>query len=237
MSNNVATINAPQMTAMELVSNAVSNGAPMENIDKLIEQVKFNDYREALKAFNRDFTLAQSEMPTIRKTKQAHNSVYAPYDEVVAQLRPVLDKHGLSFRHEMREITRDDKVIGITVKCILAHKDGHSVSAQLTSTPDTSGSKNAIQAVGSAVSYLKRYTLEAVTGVSTSENVDDDGNATGSVINYITEAQIEQLRKASKGAGVEENELCKVAKVTELSGIRAERFEAAMNWLKKRAQA
>lgn len=237
MSNNVATINAPQMTAMELVSNAVSNGAPMENIDKLIELVKFNDDREALKAFNRDFTLAQSEMPLIKKTKQAHNSMYAPYDQVVAQLRPVLDKHGLSFRHEMKEIHSDNKIIGITVKCILAHKEGHSVEAQLTSTPDTTGSKNAIQAVGSAVSYLKRYTLEAVTGVSTSENVDDDGIATGGAINYVTEAQIESLRKASKVAGVEENKLCKVAHVEDLSGIRVERFEAAMEWLKKRANS
>lgn len=230
------TIEAPNMTAMELVSSALSQGASHENIDKLVELVKFNDDREAVKAFNRDFTAAQSAMPVIKKTKKAHNSMYAPYDQVVAQLRPVLDKHGLSFRHEMKEITKDNLVIGITVKCILAHREGHSVEAQLTSTPDNSGSKNTIQAIGSAVSYLKRYTLEAVTGVSTSENADDDGNATGSAVNYITEEQVKSLENACKGAGLDEEEFLQVAKVNSFSEIRSERFNSAMNYIKKRAQ-
>jgi hypothetical protein len=44
----------------------------------------------------------------------------------------------------------------------------------LTSGPDTSGSKNPIQALGSAVSYLQRYTLLSLAGLAT-EDQDDDG--------------------------------------------------------------
>jgi hypothetical protein len=52
---------------------------------------------------------------------------------------------------------------------------GHSEEgAVLEGAPDTSGSKNSIQAVGSTVSYLERYTLLAATGLAAKDQ-DDDG--------------------------------------------------------------
>ena len=170
--NNTLPAEAKHMDAMTLVSQAVSNGAQVEQVDKLIELVKFNDQREALRAFNQAFTLAQADFPTIAKTKKAHNSNYAPLDEIVKAMRPVLQKHGFSFRHSVSENT--DK--SVTVSCILAHQDGHSEAATLTGPSDSSGSKNAIQAIGSTVTYLRRYTFEAVTGLVTGGS-DDDGNA------------------------------------------------------------
>lgn len=165
--NQVATI--PQTDAMTLVGQAVQNGAGVENIDKLIELVKFNDEREALKEFNKAFTAAQADFPSIKKTKKAHNSLYAPYSEIVRQIRPTLIKHGLGFRHTVSE--RDGLVI---VTCHLSHSAGHSEDATISAPADDSGKKNNIQAIGSAVTYLKRYTLEAVTGVVTT---DDDTDA------------------------------------------------------------
>ena len=50
---------------------------------------------------------------------------------------------------------------------------GHSESTTLQSPPDASGGKNSIQAIGSAVTYLSRYTLLAITGLATGENEDD----------------------------------------------------------------
>lgn len=160
---------AASTDAMTLVSQAVANGAQVDQVDKLIELVKFNDEREALRAFNQAFTDAQSEFPEIPKTKEAHNSKFAPLDQEVRLLRPVLMKHGFSFRHEVTE--NDDK--SVSVRCILAHQDGHCESATLTGPADNSGSKNTIQAIGSTVTYLRRYTFEAVTGIVTTE--DDDG--------------------------------------------------------------
>lgn len=179
-----------QADAMTLVAAAVQNGANMEQIDKLIDLVKFNDSREALKAFNSAFTKAQAKFPSVHKSKKAHNSMYAPYPEIVKAITPVLIAHGLSFRHEIKETAA-----GKTVTCILAHKAGHSESASLTAPPDTSGSKNPIQAIGSSVSYLKRYTLEAVTGVVTSDE-DDDAQSFG--LEVINQAQVIQIKDLIK---------------------------------------
>jgi ERF superfamily len=62
----------------------------------------------------------------------------------------------------------------IKVTCILTHELGHSEETTLMGAPDNSGSKNAIQAVGSTVTYLERYTLLAACGLST-KGSDNDG--------------------------------------------------------------
>lgn len=66
----------------------------------------------------------------------------------------------------------------VSVSCVLSHVMGHSVKTTLSAAPDASGSKNSIQAVGSTVTYLQRYTLLAATGMATEEQ-DDDAVAAG----------------------------------------------------------
>lgn len=175
---------AKHVDAMTLVSQAVQNGASMEGVQQLIELVKFNDQREAERLFNQAFTAAQREFPAILKSKKGHNSNYAPYSAIVAAIRPVLDNHGLSFRHETETGEK------IKVACILAHEAGHSERSSMIADADTSGSKNSIQSIGSSITYLKRYTLEAVTGVVT---IDDDTDGNGHSDPVITDDQALQI--------------------------------------------
>jgi hypothetical protein len=53
---------------------------------------------------------------------------------------------------------------------------GHSEETTLRAIPDTSGSKNSIQAIGSTVTYLQRYTLLAAVGMAAA-GMDNDGRA------------------------------------------------------------
>lgn len=222
--SNIAKIEQPQLNAIALVGSALEQGAGADQIDKLIELVKFNDEREALKAFNKAFTEAQAEFPSILKDRQAHNAKYAGFSSVVNAVRPVLIKHGLSFRH-----TVDDSGNGVTVTCVLAHKDGHSESTALTAPPDTSGSKNAIQSIGSSVTYLKRYTLEAVTGVVTTDD-DTDGNLAPKSIN---KAQIKTLLDFASDKKVLESAVCAEFKIKTLDDLPSECYRQAGAWIKK----
>lgn len=227
---------ARHISAMDLVSQAVANGAQVDQVDKLIELVKFNDQREALRAFNQAFTAAQAEFPEIPKTKQGHNSKYAPLDTEVRLLRPVLMKHGLSFRHEVSE--NDDK--SVSVRCILAHEAGHCESATLTGPADTSGSKNSIQAIGSTVSYLRRYTLEAVTGIVTTD--DDDGAAAG-LGEAIDEKQAKELHDLLKQSGANKTKYLEYlrqtgkVRITSIEDIPARMFEDAKSALVSKVEA
>lgn len=213
-------------TAIDLVSSALAQGAGAEQVDKLIELVKFNDEREALKSFNQAFTEAQSEFPAIERTKKAHNSFYAPYDKIVKAIRPVLEQHGLSFRHNIDTI---DGAISVT--CILAHKDGHSEQTTLNAPPDTSGSKNAIQATGSSVTYLKRYTLEAVTGIVTSDE-DDDANSAG--YETISDEQQATIQDMLVEHDADKGKFLRWAKVNSISEINVGAYNSVVAMIKRK---
>ncbi len=66
----------------------------------------------------------------------------------------------------------------VTVTCTLTHERGHRESVSITAPPDDSGKKNAIQRIGSTVTYLERYTLLAITGLAAHEQ-EDDGDSAG----------------------------------------------------------
>ena len=131
-------------------------------------------------AFNRAIGAAKAEMPEIKKNKQVSfgngKTAYEYEDlaEIERTIKETLGAHALSYRFRTDSISKPGTVI---VTCILSHGDGHSEENSLSAAADTSGSKNAIQGIGSAVTYLERYTLKAALGLAAS--ADDDGFASG----------------------------------------------------------
>lgn len=100
-------------------------------------------------------------------------STYALWEDVNEAIRPVLAEHGFSLT--FRVARADGEII---VTGVLAHRGGHREDTTITLPTDTSGSKNAVQAVGSSTSYGKRYTAFALLNI-TSTGEDDDGNKAG----------------------------------------------------------
>ncbi|MNO71030.1 ERF superfamily protein [compost metagenome] len=80
----------------------------------------------------------------------------------------------------------------MSVTGILMHRAGHREQTTMLLPLDTSGSKNAVQALGSSVSYGKRYVLCALLNITT-RGEDDDGNAAVPPKKLVTPAQAQQL--------------------------------------------
>ena len=161
-------ITAPQraVTPMTLVEMAVDQNADVDKLAKLLDLHMRWEANEAKKAYVSAMKAFKSEVPQILKNRTvAFNQTsysYATLDNACEQLIPALAKHGLI--HKWRTQQNDGK---IRVTCVMTHEQGHSEDESwLEALPDTSGSKNAIQAIGSAVSYLERYTLLAACGVA-----------------------------------------------------------------------
>ena len=64
------------------------------------------------------------------------------------------------------------------VTCTLRHVAGHSEAVSMGSAPDSGPGRNAIQARGSAKTYLERYTATAILGMAP-QDADDDGGKSG----------------------------------------------------------
>lgn len=119
----------------------------------------------------------QSELPRIRKDQTAevptktggkYSYTYADLASVSAQVLPLLGKHGLSFTAWPTLPPADRR--GFILRYQLLHESGEHLDGEYPLPVDASA-----QALGSAITYARRYCLCAVTGVSPDD--DDDAAA------------------------------------------------------------
>ncbi len=165
---------------MALISRAAMDpGFDIAKLQALMEMKERWDATEARKKFNEAFAAFKSEAVRIIKSREVDGGPlkgkwYAELHAVVNAVTPALSKYGLSAAWR---ITKDEKD-WIEVACTIRHVDGHSESVAMGGPPDAGGAKSPIQARASTVSYLERYTLKAITGLS-EEGDDMDGAAAG----------------------------------------------------------
>ena len=158
----------------KLLELAISKGVPIEQLEKLMALQERWDAQQAKKAYYISLSKFQKDCPPILKTKAGYDKryYYAPLDQIIKIIKDPMFESGLTYRWEQEEKNNQ-----IMITCIITHIDGHSEKTTLESSPDTSGSKNPIQSKGSAIQYLRRYTLESALGIATS-STDTDGGAT-----------------------------------------------------------
>lgn len=116
---------------------------------------------------NAAFCKAQSEMGPARKgkTNPAFRSTYADLASVIEAIQPLFE-HGICFS-QITEVTGSV----VTVRTVLRHVSGQ----MLDCGPMTARAKDeSAQAIGSVLTYLRRYSLQAACGIA---SADDDGNA------------------------------------------------------------
>ena len=163
-----------------MIRMAVEGKADLDKLEKLLNLQERFEANEARKAYHAAMAEFKANPPKIGKDKKVsfatsvgktsynHASLY----NVVEKISVELSKHGLSASWS----TKQNGAIMVT--CKITHIKGHSEETTLSASADNSGSKNAIQAIGSTITYLERYTLLALTGLATYE-MDDDGQAAG----------------------------------------------------------
>jgi hypothetical protein len=160
-------------TPADLISQAIDKGLGVDELGKLLDLQERWEANQARKAFFESFTNFQCDCPDLRKTKLvAFNTTqykYAPLADITRQINPLLKKYELSYRWEIK-----DNATEITVTCLVSHIQGHTEKTSMMAAPDLSGAKNPIQGRGSAIEYLKRYTLIGALGLSTADS-DIDG--------------------------------------------------------------
>ncbi len=180
MSDSQIAVQQNQVTPMDLSQKASAAGASIEQMQQLFDLKLRVEADEAKKAFNQAFTAFKAEAAVIVKNVDVKagplvGTKYANLFGVCNSVIPVMAKHGLS--HSWR-LTRDEPA-WMEVTCTIRHSLGYSESVSMGAAPDTGPGRNAIQARGSAKSYLERYTLLGITGMAASDQ-DDDGRATAS---------------------------------------------------------
>lgn len=220
VSSHESTAVAP-VTPMEMLNRAVAAGADIDVLEKLMNLQERWEASQARKAFDEAVAAAKAEIPPIARNATGHNSKrYADFSAIAKVVDPILGKHGLSYRYRT---TQSDK---ISVTCVLSHKAGHSEETTLTGPADGSGNKNAIQAIGSTLTYLQRYSLVQMLGLAAA--ADDDGKASDGKP-LITQEQADNLHDLIEANSKSRSMFLRWAKVEKIEDIQAEYYESCID--------
>lgn len=224
VSGNVA------LTPIDMLNRAVSSGANIDVLEKLMGLHERWERNQARKDFDEAVAAAKAEIPPITRNSVGHNSKrYANFAAIAMVVDPIISKHGLSYRFR----TMQDERINVT--CILSHKSGHYEETTLAGPSDVSGNKNAIQAIGSTLTYLQRYSLVQALGLAASN--DDDGRSAVPK-DTIDAVQAQNLRDKIASAGASEATFLRWAKVQKIEDIAADLYDsccdAVLNFRKAR---
>ena len=239
---------------LSVIDKLIDRGVAVSDLQKIFEMQQQYLHEQARLAFKRDYAAFRAECPRLEKDKTVSFQTQkgtTSYKHIliataVDTLTPIMSRHNLSHRWETRQ--KDGGIIEVT--CFMEHSAGHSETATLWGQADVSGSKNAIQAVASTVTYLQRYTFLTVTGAAAYDG-DNDGHGGGSRmaseddIGQINTA-IEAIRDAEQKATGEGKIIDKPfnfdrflgwLEVRGLHELPAEKVKVALNELERKRKA
>ncbi len=210
----------------------------VEKLRALIAMQREVMAEQARIAFDAAMADAQAEMvPVLRSATNAHTkSRYARLEDIDNAIRPLITRHGFSLTFD----NPDQTVDGIVVTCAVAHRDGHVRSYKIAGARDDKGAqgnanKTPIQAIGSTISYLRRYLTCMIFNVALT-NDDTDGNE----ISPITARQARDLEVLLTETGADRAKFLAFLRVDDLADLSSRDYpkaRAALEQKKRQMEA
>ena len=195
-------VNKETQEVESLIGQAISKGASIETLEKLLAMRKELKSEQATEAFTGAIASFQSECPVIKKEKKVMNKdgksiryKYAPLDSIVSQVQKALANAGLSYSFDEK---KDEK--SITAICKITHKLGHSEISSFQIPIGAEEYMSDPQKHGARITFAKRYAFCNALGILTG---DEDSDA-------IEEKNTEKLDKLAE----------EVAQITTLEDLK-----------------
>lgn len=207
----------------------------VEVFDRLLAARRSEEDREGERAFNSAMSLAKGELGPVLKTHEVDFTSartqtrtrykYESFADVARAVDPVFARHGLSYRFSVAQQGKQ-----VTVTCIVSHADGYSERTKLEGEADPgSTGMSTVQALGSALTYLQRYSLRAAIGLAAA--IDDDGRSASGPAPQIDAAQAAELRKLFDVTGRSVSMVLKLTGAEEIDTMTVDQWTRAMDVL------
>lgn len=196
--------------------------------------------RNAEQAFNADMVKCQSEIKTVLKNRKNDqtNSRYADHTAITQAANPIYTRNGFALTFYEGETKKENHV---RVMVDILHRDGHSKTRFKDFPIDDKGikgtvNKTPIHANQSAFTYGCRNLECMVFNIPTGD--DDDANAAGGPVEYITTDQQTEVNDLVKEIYDPKPELFwKFMKVDCAEQIQAKDYKKAIATLSKAKEA
>lgn len=208
-----APVQQPANLMQALATAAADPRMDVEKVERLFAMHKEMMDREAEAAFNDALARAQARVqPIVTNRRNDHTrSMYATLAAVNEQISPIYSAEGLAVSFDTYDKARhkdmDPLQSGwVRVIATVSHSGGHKRVYHLDGPLDDAGTegkknKTGIQAMGSTVSYLRRYLVLMIFNVATTD--DNDGNGGKASGKSLTEKEIADFCASIEAAATE----------------------------------
>lgn len=216
----------------------------VDKMERLLALKERHEMQAARAAYFKAFAEMKPELPVIDrkgrivihekgKDKVEANIIqetaFARWEDIDEAITPILTRHGFSLMFRSG-VAPDGK---ITITGILAHVGGHSEETTITLPHDSSGSKNPVQAVGSSLTYGKRYAATFLLNIRT-KGEDDDGMEGGAT--DITDEQAETIFGLIKSTKADTAKFCATFDIKAVADLPRAKYPLALEMLNTKAR-
>lgn len=185
-------------------------------------------YSKDIGELSKALAAAQTEMGRAAKdsTNPHFKSKYADLNSCLDAVLPALNKHGIALTQFPGN---DDERISLVT--MLTHSSGQYMGSEATMKAERAGP----HAHGSALTYLRRYSVAAVCGLM---QEDDDGNTAQAATSKptaaksISESQAAQLQDMIDATGTDMAKFLGYMQVDKIAAMSSGDFAKAMTMLK-----
>lgn len=108
-----------------------------------------------------------AEMENAKNTKSGYGYNYAPLNEILETVRPILAKHRFSV---VQMVGHEEGLV--TVRTMLIHESGESLESTMALPPAEVKGTNEVQQMGASITYARRYMLTSLLGIAGEEDTD-----------------------------------------------------------------
>lgn len=174
------------------------------------------------------------KQPLKDKNNPFFKSKYVPLENVVEAITDVAPKNGLSFV----QWALNDENGRVGVATMLMHESGEWIEFDAV---HMKADKETAQGAGALITYLKRYSLSAVFGITSDQDDDGNGASGNKVAKSATQAEIGNLKKeifafsqlmTEQGKDVKPEQVEQTLNITDYTKLNSEDVKEAVNKLK-----
>lgn len=206
---------------------------------------------ESINELSKALSNLSEEINDIGKEKQGFGYKYAELGAVLAEIRPLLKKHGLSIAQLPHPANRPSAV---RLETLLMHDSGQWLSSVIEMEVEKLNKMSIPQSYGAVITYARRYSLAAMFNIA---QIDDDAakeqrhnrEPNDQAVNQALQAapsetsgyrldatKTQEIQLLLIEAGIAEQKLLTMTGKPALPLLSEEDYRKATDWLKRTIQ-
>lgn len=250
----VEVVEQEKMSIEKMISLAITEKVPVETMERILAMRRELKAEWAKAEYDKAMAAFQAECPVIEKTKEIKTNAgalaykYAPIENIVKQVAPILQKHGFSY-----STTMELKEKGVRVIVKVTHSAGHSEESPMEVPFGTKTNiMSETQVAAAAQTFAKRYAFCNAFGILTGDEDNDARPMEESVSKKgqdapaetrrplegaQTEKQLKMINTLIGKKGVDREKVKSYYKVESLKDLNKEQSSQLIDMLTKKTDA